>query len=76
MANVAFTESLFARAKKINLDFSECKEDAEHIIIISPSCHSLTRVKANGRDVIDNAYRQEDGTAFWYQDSFLDYLQR
>ena len=76
MANVALTESLFDRAKKINLNFNECKEDAERIIIISPSCHSLSRVKSNGRDVIDNAYRQEDGTAFWYQNSFLDYLQR
>lgn len=73
---IALTESLFDRAKKINLDFGECEDSAERVIIISPSCHSLTCVKTNGRDVIDNAYRLEDGSAFWYQDSFLTYLER
>ena len=76
MASVAFTESLFEHKKKINLTFDADEDGVERVVIISPSCHSLTCVKANGRDVIDNGYRFRNSITFYFQDSFLGYLER
>ena len=76
MASIAFTESLFEHGKKIDLTFDANEDGAERVVIISPSCHQLTCVKANGRDVIDNGYRFQNDVTFYFQDSFLGYLER
>lgn len=70
----AITGKLFERPIKIDLEFNG-KNDND-IIIISPKCYEMTCIKGNAKQIVDSGYVYNKKHKFYYQKSFLDYLDR